>query len=269
MTTQKSPPSPPVVTFNRLIPSARPPQRADRSGAGTLPTRAFRYCEAVTTATGLGWYIFPPVGVTFLWDGTQVFWSWDGGEEHGMLPLEVAQFPGFADTFDAAVPENIRGFSPPFVAALKEPGIVQIWSGLIARTAPGWSLLVRPPANLPRAPGYEVYEGIIETDRWFGPLFTNIRLTKTDVPIRLGPDFPFATAVPVPRMLYGEDLQNTGRVVADIATMTEEDWADYRATVVEPCTDPERARGRYATASRKRRKGGCPYSAAAAAGAAT
>jgi hypothetical protein len=269
MTTQKSPPSPPLVTFNRLIPSARPPQRADRSGAGTLPTRAFRYCEAVTTATGLGWYVFPPVGLTFLWDGTQVFWSWDGGEEHGMLPLEVAQFPGFADTFDAAVPEKIRGFSPPFVAALKEPGIVQIWSGLIARTAPGWSLLVRPPANLPRAPGYEVYEGIIETDRWFGPLFTNIRLTKTDVPIRLGPDFPFATAVPVPRMLYGEDLQNTGRVVADIATMTEEDWADYRVTVVEPCTDPERARGRYATESRKRRKGGCPYAAAAAAGAAT
>jgi hypothetical protein len=56
-------------------------------------------------------------------------------------------------------------------------------------------------------------------------------------------------------------------VVADIATMTEEDWADYRATVVEPCTDPDRSRGRYATESRKRRKGGCPYAAAAAAGA--
>jgi hypothetical protein len=52
---------------------------------------------------------------------------------------------------------------------------VQIWSGLIARTAPGWSLLIRPPANLPRLPGLDAYEGLVETDRWFGPLFTNHR----------------------------------------------------------------------------------------------
>ena len=61
--------------------------------------------------------------------------------------------------------------------------MVQIWSGLVARTAPGWSLLVRGPANLPRNLAYEVYEGIVETDRWFGPLFTNIRFTRTNVPV--------------------------------------------------------------------------------------
>ena len=58
-----------------------------------------------------------------------------------------------------AAPDDIKGFSPPFVGALQEPGVVQIWSGLVARTAPGWSLLVRGPANLPRSLGYEVYEG--------------------------------------------------------------------------------------------------------------
>ena len=60
---------------------------------------------------------------------------------------------------------------------------MQIWSGLIARTAPEWSLLVRSPVNLARSQGYEHYEGIIETDRWFGPLFTNVRLER-------GPTFP-------------------------------------------------------------------------------
>ena len=34
----------PRVTFYRMIPDARLPQRADRSAAGSLPTRAFRYC---------------------------------------------------------------------------------------------------------------------------------------------------------------------------------------------------------------------------------
>ena len=51
-------PAPPakLVTFHRLIPSARLPQRADRSAAGMLPTRAFRYCEPSSTASGFGYY---------------------------------------------------------------------------------------------------------------------------------------------------------------------------------------------------------------------
>ncbi len=43
-----------TTRFYRLIETARPPQRADRSAAGTLPTRAYRYCDAVTSATAYG-----------------------------------------------------------------------------------------------------------------------------------------------------------------------------------------------------------------------
>src|SRR4051794_10697026 len=42
---------PPLVTFHRFIPQARLPQRADRSAIGTMPTRAFRYCEAIVSAS--------------------------------------------------------------------------------------------------------------------------------------------------------------------------------------------------------------------------
>ena len=38
----KSAAKPKLVTFHRMIPTARMPQRADRSAAGSLPTRAFR-----------------------------------------------------------------------------------------------------------------------------------------------------------------------------------------------------------------------------------
>ena len=43
-----------VITFYRFIPQCRPPMRADRSAGGTLPTRAFRYCEPVATASAFG-----------------------------------------------------------------------------------------------------------------------------------------------------------------------------------------------------------------------
>ena len=95
----------------------------------------------------------------------------------------------FAAYFDKHAPRDVKSFAPPFIGSGTKPANVQLWTGLIARTAPGWSLLVRAPANLPRSRGYDLYEGIVETDRWFGPLFTNMRLARTDGPIEISRDY--------------------------------------------------------------------------------
>src|SRR5215204_922400 len=254
MDERTSPPSP-LITFFRFVPTCRAPQRADRAVAGTLPTRAFRFCEPVTTASGFGWYVFPPLSFSLMWDGNAVVWTYQGAD--GWYPLKAAQFPDFAQHFNEAAPPALNGFSPPFLSALIEPGIVQIWSGLVVRTAPGWSLLVRSPANMVRNPGYESYEGIVETDRWFGPLFTNIRLTRTHTPIEFDADFPFLQVQPVHQSLYGAALDRFG-VVPDLTQLGEADWEAYRRTVVEPNVDPNRQRGQYAVATRRRRKQKAP-----------
>jgi Family of unknown function (DUF6065) len=241
----------PLVTFFQFLPGARPPQRADRSAAGTIPTRGFRFCEALTSASAFGWYIFPPIGFSLLWDGSHVMWTYDGAED--WYPLNSAQFPDFAAQFDEAAPPEVKGFSPPFLASLIEPGVVQVWTGLVARTAPGWSLLVRAPANFVRHPGYECYEGIIETDRWFGPLFTNVRLTRTHAPIEFDAEFPFLQVQPVQQSLYGGALDAI-EVVPGLAQLGAAEWDAYRRTVVQPNVDPHRQRGQYAVATRRRRK---------------
>jgi hypothetical protein len=243
----------PLVVFHRLVPNARLPQRADRSAAGSLPTRAFRYCEPSASASGYGYYIFPPINFSLQWDGHDIIWTFEGTSE--WLPLRSAQFPGFRELFDAVAPKEIQEYSPPFLSALQEPGLVQIWTGIIARTAPGWSLMVRAPANLHRSGGYEPFEGIIETDRWFGPLITNIRLTKTDVPINFSADFPLLQVQPLPRQSYDEATLNNYELVPDLKQLTPEDWDDYYDTVVRPHVQEVRPRGQYATAARKRRAG--------------
>ena len=177
------------------------PALACRSGrtaprAGSLPTRAFRYCEPSTSASGYGYYIFPPINFSLQWDGHDIMWTFEGAAD--WMPLKSVQFPAFATLFDTVAPPEIQEFSPPFLVALQEPGLVQLWTGIVARTAPGWSLLVRPPINVPRRGGYEPFEGIIETDRWFGPLITNIRLTKTDVPIDFNARVPAAAGAADP-----------------------------------------------------------------------
>jgi hypothetical protein len=243
---------PPRIIFHRLIPQACLPQRADRAAAGTLPTRAFRYCEPVVTASAFGYYVFPPTNFSVMWDGNEVAWTYPAAG--GWLPLKAAQFPDFAAHFDELVPEEIRGFSPPFLGALQEPGLLQLWSGLIVRTAPGWSTLVRPCANLPRQGAYELFEGVIETDRWFGPLITNLRLTRTNAPIEFRADFPLFQVQPLPREALDDAALNDYEIVPDLERFRPEDWDDFYDTVVRPNVMEKRPRGQYAAAARKRKK---------------
>ncbi len=244
----------PLVRFHQLIEGGLAPQCADRSAGGLLPTRAFRFCEAITTASAFGWYVFPPIAFSLIWDGTSIRWTYEGHDD--WLPLGRAQFPHFADRFDREAPPEVRGFSPPFLAALPEPGVVQVWPGLIARTRPGWSLLVRAPANLPRPGPFELFEGIVETDRWFGPLFTNVRLTKTDVPVLFDPAFPLYQVQPLPRSLYVEE--NLGRFERSegVEGLSETDWDDFRRTVMKEGQGSSPVPGGNAAEVRRRRRSG-------------
>jgi len=248
----------PVVTFYRAIPDCRAPIRADTAVLGTLPSRGFQYCEALRSASSFGWYVFPPIDFTLQWDGSQVIWTYLGAK--AWYPLTSAQFPGYSKVFDRVAPERMRGFAPPFLTALQEPGLVQLWTGLMVETAENWSILVRPPANLPRSLAFDSYEGIVESDRWFGPLFTNLRLIKTDVPIHFSTETPLLQVQPLHRSTYAEEVSNRFGLVGGLADFPDEAWSRYEEHVVRPNLEPARA-GAYAASVRRRRRGGCPVHA--------
>ncbi len=142
------------------------------------------------------------------------------------------------------------------LTALPEPGTLQIWTGLMVRTTPGWHLLVRAPANLPLTGGIVLYEGIVEADTWFGPLFTNLRFTRTHSPITLRPDFPLLQVQPVLASNYADNVLDSTELVPGMSGMAEADWNGYHRTIVIPNEDPNRPFGAYATKARRRRKSG-------------
>lgn len=216
-----------------------------------------RYCDALTSATGYGYWIFSPLDFRLLWDGEQIFWSF--GDDESWLPLSgtpsgAAQFPDYAAVFDEVAPEALRGYAPPFLTALPELGGIQIWTGLLAKTRPGWSLSVRPPVNLPSVPGLAAWEGIIETDIWFGPLFSNFRLTKTDVPVHIRAHWPLLQVQPVPQLAYREETLASFSC-SPPSELTASDW-DRLGQVLLPHPDHSVRRGAYAVTVRKRRM--CP-----------
>lgn len=192
-----------------------------------------------------------------LWDGEQVFWSF--GEDEEWLPLSgtdsgAVQFPDYAASFDAAAPDYLQGYSPPFLTALRELGGVQIWTGLLVKTRPGWSLNVRPPANLPGIPGLAAWEGIVETDVWFGPLFSNFRLTRTDFPVVLRAEVPFLQVQPIPQIAYRDEVLGNFECL-EANQLSEDDWRRL-SQVLLPNPDWEARQGQYAVTVRKRRL--CP-----------
>lgn len=250
--TAVEPPNGPLVEFFHLVPNANPAQRADKSVGGVIPARALRYCEAITSASAFGWYVFLPINFKVVWDGYDMLWTYDGVDTWLPLTRDAVQYPNFSVAFDEAAPPDVRGFSPPFLAPSIQPGGLQIWTGCIAKTAPGWSLLVRGVANLPQTLSYQMLEGIIETDHWFGPLFDNIRFLKTDVPVEFRNDVPFLQVQPVRKEIYAEKfLQNFA--VKNMADLSPEHWAAFRKTVVDPNTASERKRGQYAVSVRKQK----------------
>ena len=244
----------PTVTFHRLYPGAVPPMRADKAALGLMPVLAFRHCEAMRIASSFGWYAFPAEEVRLRWNGSDVFVH---GEE-GWQPLMRAELPGFGAYWDEHVPPDLAGLHPPFLTRLQMPGLVQIWTGLLCSTAPGWSVLVRPPANMRPSFLYAPHEGVIETDRFQPcPIFMNIQLLATDVDIVIPKLVPLLQVQPLWRETYGEQA-HVAHEIDGLAPQQDGtpamDWNAYRRTIrVEEQGIPTEA-GHYAADTRKRAK---------------
>lgn len=244
----------PTLLFHRVYPEAVPPMRADKSALGTMPMMAYRHCEPLRSASSFGWYVFPPEEVRLKWNGVDVLRETEGEWQ----PLMQADLPGFSDYWDEHAPPDLRGLSPPFLSRLPMPGLVQVWSGLFCSTRPGWSVLVRPLANVATSRYYRCFEGIVEADTFQPfPLFINIQLVATDVLIQLPKVAPLFQVQPLLRATYAEEAHvmservGLGQQDDGDPALSLEQWAGYRRCVrVENYDDPEV--GQYATAVRKR-----------------
>ncbi|MFD7700881.1 DUF6065 family protein [Streptomyces caelestis] len=156
-----------------------------------------------------------------------------------MTPRILCQLRGLETSSDPLL-------SLPVFTPAPEPGILQVWTGLIAVTPPEWSLLVR---GVPNAPGnlvYEVMEGIVETGWWHGPLVGNLRFRKTDQVVHLRPDVPLFGLQPVPCEAYRDeelkrtdfspprgDLTRTRRLVSEAMRIrTPDNPGGYRRAVL-------------------------------------
>lgn len=235
-----------MINFFSVNPNLRPPMRADQSALGRLPISAFQYCEAVRAASSIGWYVFPPMDFSVLFDGKEVFLA----DEGDWRPLRSQPLPPemeadwnetFGDTF---------GPPPNFLEDLTDTGILQIWTGWFATTDPGEHVMMRPLINVHTKSSYWCYEGLVETDKFSPlPLFMNVQLTRTGSEILFQRDFPLFQLMVVPAQTL--DL-NKDAGMHDIHS--ELFPADGLDTTLRRSAVSRRAPGQYGAEVRRQRK---------------
>lgn len=247
-----------MLSFYKMYPPAHNPIGADKAALGQMPLSAFRYCEPMRTASGYGWYVFPPTDIRLRYDGVEVFFEREGKWER----LQVAYLSNFVEFWNANCPAEFKGLVPPYLRALDAPrGVVQVWSGFLVGTEAGWSCNIRGLANLFTTNTFRSYEGIVETDIFSPcPLFTNIQLLSTDVEIRLSKDEPLFQLQPIQRRSYSEvgnrvtfkqGLPCDGSLNE---SMTLDEWARYRRTFRADVETETHRTGDYAVNARRREK---------------
>jgi hypothetical protein len=180
-------------------------------------------CLPLLIANQAGWHVLNPVGVRV---------RWNGGDRIPDLVIE-------------RIGEDVENAAGASIATSHfGSGIVTFTIPYLFRTPPGWNLLVRGPANLPKD-GASALEGLVETD-WNPATFTmNWILTRPGAEVIFEPGEPIAMIVPMRR----GDLELLEPEVKDMyddreVASTYRAWRKSRADFLEdlpiPGTDANR-----------------------------
>ncbi|HEX6490750.1 MAG TPA: DUF6065 family protein [Gaiellaceae bacterium] len=214
----------------RLHPSSCRIVPAEKTLNQTANKGGVRWCGPFTNANRAGWWVFPPVDIDIVWKGGAEF------EYEELSPYSDADWHVTRFLLDEKDEEHVDTWSCPggrmkFAWGLVEPAVVQIWTGCIFQTPPGWALQIRSPINVP-ARACHVMEAILETEWLYYDIWLNVVFDRPNELVRLRRDEwpPLAQLVSVPRASYDaswkleEEVINRNSAEADRVFSY---WVDY------------------------------------------
>jgi Family of unknown function (DUF6065) len=190
-----------------LVPALR-----NRDWIDATSQRFASRCLPLLIANQAGWWLLNSHTFTVRWDGTR-------------------RSEGLAVRY-------LSGAQPYPASSHFGHGVLTFTLPFLFRTPPGWNLLARGPANLPKD-GAAALEGVIETD-WSTAAFTmNWQITRPGVEIEFTEGEPICMIVPQRR---GE-LERFRPAVRPVGEMPDEDkyhaWRLSRADFLRELPDPE------------------------------
>lgn len=96
-------------------------------------------------------------------------------------------------------------------------------------------------------------EGIVETDWWAGPLFTNLIFRQTNRPVFFSRRDPIFQVRPVLKSSYAKTTRESAEVILDADSISEADWRGYVRAATRDGTGTQQ-KGWYAKCARQGRR---------------
>lgn len=229
------------------------PMPADKSAMGAMPTAGFQYCDALTSATGYGYHVFPPQDLVMrARQGYVEYLTRSGWDLLDSVPLAAE----YRQSWSIRAPEEAVNRLPPFVQRFFISDIVQIFTGLFVVCEPGWSVIVRRPVNTSDDSRVMFYEGIVEADVFSPfPIFINMKFLKYDVSYNIEKFRPLLQLQPIKQECYSNssalmELKNLDREGGQ-----EFEWAGLsQTTKIFGGSTEDLALGTYKKTVRMRRR---------------
>lgn len=204
---------------------------AERTLNDTGHPGALKLCGPYTQANRSGFWLFPPIDVDIMWKGGKEFEvryleDFDDADYHLLHSLLLPK-----DAFSKGM-WSLEGIGRnKFTFGMVEDGVVQMWTGNIFETPPGWALHIRSPINWPPRSCY-VMEGVLETDFMQQDIWTNIVFTKPNEWVEFRKDGwpPLAQLQPVRREGFSDKWEvSTETLNRDTpeANRVFEYWLDF------------------------------------------
>lgn len=249
------------VTIWRLHPFAAAIKPADIALDGHAPLDALRYCGPFLHANGAGFYVYSPIDIdiTYLperddpWEYT-LHTPYDDDE----VPVLFRALPGERTKrmLDANVNYLRREKKIDFISSNRDhqSNVLQIWTGCIFETPPGWGLMIRSPINREYNLPFRIDEGILETDWLKVDIWMNLNFFRAGEMARLRRDGqPLAHLVPISRQAY-DNWSMEERSIDDGSEESRQvlnSWSDYQHKKLASRPDGNKDSSTY-TRERKR-----------------
>jgi len=171
---------------------------AEKTLNGTANEAAVKFCQPYTSANSQGFWVFPPADIDICWKGDTFDYKIISEYTHVDHDLVKSMLREGEAKVEMFCPEG-QGRTK-YGWGNVEKNVVQIWTGCIFHTPPGWNLQIRSPVNCEPRPCF-VMEGVLETDWMQYDIWLNVVFTRQNEWVHLRRDDwpPIAQLIPVLR----------------------------------------------------------------------
>ena len=193
-------------------------------------SKAVSQCGPYIHANSLGWWIFPPTDLDAEYHGNG---NWSVVEHNKYNEQEHIDYLSKLKSYEYKTEDGSTQEYSPILRTYVESNaadehLLQIWTGVILRTPPGWGLLVRSPINAEEDYDrpWHVQEGVIESDWMDYDLWINLVFTRKNerVEIRQNMWPPLAQIVPIRREAYEKKWEIDDKLITD----DDPEWASWQ-----------------------------------------